>query len=101
MSGVDVVSQFAFGKCLNALADPGFQTLPVRVFQQYLPSLHVIKAFPVVRLLKNLPLWFGKRISHAVGMGHELEQVRNTDSSRSNFRPLTSARSYLAGLTST
>lgn len=73
--GSDMVSQFAFGKSLDALADPEFRSLPVRVFQQYLPSLHVIKAFPFVRWLNNLPLWIAKRISHAVEMGHELEQV--------------------------
>jgi hypothetical protein len=71
----DMVSQFAFGKSLNALSDPEFKSMPVRVFQQYLPSLHVIKAFPFVRLLNSLPLWIAKRISHAVEMGHELEQV--------------------------
>lgn len=72
-----MVSQFAFGKSLDALADPDFKSLPVRVFQQYLPSLHVIKAFPFVRMLNSLPLWIAKRISHAVEMGHELEQVCN------------------------
>nr|A0A2P1DPA5.1 RecName: Full=Cytochrome P450 monooxygenase macH; AltName: Full=Macrophorins biosynthesis cluster protein H [Penicillium terrestre]AVK70101.1 MacH [Penicillium terrestre]QBC75447.1 MacH [Penicillium terrestre] len=71
---MDMVSQFAFGQSLNALADPEFKSLPVRVFQQYLPSLHVIKAFPFVRLLNSLPLWIAKRISHSVEMGHELEQ---------------------------
>lgn len=71
---MDMVSQFAFGKSLDALADPDFKSLPVRVFQQYLPSLHVIKAFPFVRMLNSLPLWIAKRISHAVEMGHELEQ---------------------------
>ena len=70
-----MVTQFAFGKSLDALSDPDFRSLPVRVFQQYLPSLHVIKAFPFVRRLHDLPLWIGKRISHAVEMGHELEQV--------------------------
>lgn len=74
---LDMVSQFAFGKSLDALADPEFKSLPVRVFQQYLPSLHVIKAFPFVRMLNSLPLWIAKRISHAVEMGHELEQVYN------------------------
>lgn len=72
-----MVSQFAFGKSLNALEDASFKSLPVRVFQQYLPSLHVIKAFPFVRWLNNLPLWVAKRVSHAVEMGHELEQVLN------------------------
>ncbi|KAJ5159288.1 Cytochrome P450 [Penicillium coprophilum] len=71
---MDMVSQFAFGQSLNALSDPEFKSLPVRVFQQYLPSLHVIKAFPFVRLLNSLPLWIAKRISHSVEMGHELEQ---------------------------
>ena len=71
----DMVSQFAFGKSLNALADPEFKSLPVRVFQQYLPSLHVIKAFPFVRWLNSLPSWIAKRVSHTVEMGHELEQV--------------------------
>ncbi|KAI2887858.1 hypothetical protein CBS11852_7358 [Aspergillus niger] len=71
---MDMVSQFAFGQSLNAIADPEFKSLPVRVFQQYLPSLHVIKAFPFVRLLSSLPLWIARRISHSVEMGHELEQ---------------------------
>ncbi|KAL8826053.1 MAG: hypothetical protein Q9191_004039 [Dirinaria sp. TL-2023a] len=71
---MDMVSQFAFGKPLNALEDPDFKSLPVRVFQQYLPSLHVIKAFPFVRWLNSLPLWIAKRISHAVEMGRELEE---------------------------
>lgn len=70
-----MVSQFAFGESLNALSDPDFQSLPVRVFAEYLPSLHVIKAFPFVRTLASLPLWIAKRISHSVEMGHELEQV--------------------------
>lgn len=70
-----MVSQFAFGESLNALDDPDFQSLPVRVFAQYLPSLHVIKAFPFVKWLNKLPLWAAKRISHAVEMGRELEQV--------------------------
>lgn len=70
-----MVSHFAFGQCLDALADPDFKSLPVRVFQQYLPSLHVIKAFPFVRLLASLPHWIVKHISHSVEMGHELEQV--------------------------
>ena len=69
-----MVSKFSFGKSLEALEDPEFKSLPVRVFQQYLPSLHVIKAFPFVRWLNSLPLWIAKRISHAVEMGHELEQ---------------------------
>lgn len=73
-----MVSQFAFGQSLDALSDPEFKSLPVRVFQQYLPSLHVIKAFPFVRLLNSLPLWIAKRISHSVEMGHELEQVSST-----------------------
>ena len=73
-----MISQFAFGKSLDALADPAFMSLPVRVFQQYLPSLHVIKAFPFVRWLNNLPLWIAKRISHTIEMGHELEQVSHT-----------------------
>lgn len=51
----DMVSQFSFGKSLNALADPEFKSLPVRFFQQYLPSLHVIKAFPFVRMLTVFP----------------------------------------------
>ncbi|KAJ5437180.1 Cytochrome P450 [Penicillium cf. griseofulvum] len=71
---MDMVSQFAFGQSLNALSHPEFKSLPVRVFQQYLPSLHVIKAFPFVRILNSLPLWIAKRISHSVEMGHELEQ---------------------------
>ncbi|GKZ18415.1 hypothetical protein AbraIFM66951_000974 [Aspergillus brasiliensis] len=71
---MDMVSQFSFGQSLNALADPEFKSLPVRVFQQYLPSLHVIKAFPFVRLLSSLPHWLARRISHSVEMGHELEQ---------------------------
>lgn len=70
-----MVSQFAFGQSLDALSDPEFKSLQVRVFQQYLPSLHVIKAFPFVRLLNLLPLWIVKRISHSVEMGHELERV--------------------------
>jgi hypothetical protein len=74
---IDMVSQFAFGKSLDALSHPDFQSLPVRVFQMYLPSLHVIKAFPFVRLLNSVPLWIARRISHSVEMGHELEQVRN------------------------
>ncbi|KAJ5769074.1 Cytochrome P450 [Penicillium odoratum] len=71
---MDMVSQFAFGQSFDALSDPEFKSLPVRVFQQYLPSLHVIKAFPFVRLLNSLPLWIAKRIPHSVEMGHELEQ---------------------------
>ncbi|KAG0152686.1 hypothetical protein PDIDSM_42610 [Penicillium digitatum] len=71
---MDMVSQFAFGQSLDALSDPEFKSLQVRVFQQYLPSLHVIKAFPFVRLLNLLPLWIVKRISHSVEMGHELER---------------------------
>ncbi|KAL4967233.1 cytochrome P450 [Aspergillus stella-maris] len=71
---MDMVSQFAFGQSLDALADPEFKSLPVRVFLQYLPSLHVIKAFPFVRLLSSLPLFIAKRVSHSVEMGHELEQ---------------------------
>ena len=74
----DMISQFAFGKSLDALADTAFMSLPVRVFQQYLPSLHVIKAFPFVRWLNNLPLWIAKRISHTIEMGHKLEQVLHT-----------------------
>lgn len=70
-----MISQFVFDKSLNALADPAFKSMPVRVFQQYLSSLHVIKAFPFVRWLDSLPLWVAKRISHTVEMGHELEQV--------------------------
>lgn len=70
-----MVSQFAFGQSLDALSDPEFQSLPVRVFAEYLPSLHVIKAFPFVRLLAKLPLWIVRRISHSIEMGHELEQV--------------------------
>lgn len=73
--GSDIVSQFAFGKSLSVLADPELRSLPVRMFQQYLPSLHVIKEFPFVRWLNNLPLWIAKRTSHAVEMDHELEQV--------------------------
>jgi len=70
-----MISQFAFGKSLNALADSAFKSMSVRVFQQYLSSLHVIKAFPFVRWLDSLPLWVVKRISHTVEMGHELKQV--------------------------
>ena len=71
-----MVSEFAFGQSLGALAHPEFKSLPVRVFREYLPSLHVIKAFPFVRWLNNLPLWISKYISETVVMGHELEQVR-------------------------
>ncbi|KAF4636547.1 hypothetical protein G7Y89_g1539 [Cudoniella acicularis] len=71
---MDMVSQFAFGQSLGALAHPEFKSLPVRVFREYLPSLHVIKAFPFVRWLNNLPLWISKYISETVVMGHELEQ---------------------------
>jgi cytochrome P450 len=46
----------------------------VQVFKQYLPSLHVIKAFPFVRLLHHLPRWLTHRISRSIAMGHELEQ---------------------------
>ncbi|TAQ84226.1 hypothetical protein B7494_g7460 [Chlorociboria aeruginascens] len=74
---MDMVSQFAFGKSLNALADPEFKSMPVRVFQQYLPSLHVIKAFPLVRMLNSLPLWIARHISETIEMGHELEQASN------------------------
>lgn len=70
-----MVSQFAFGKSLNALADKTFMSLPVRAFAKYLPSLHVIKAFPAVRWLNNLPLCVAKRISHTLEMGHELQKV--------------------------
>lgn len=70
-----MVSQLAFGKPLNPLADPSFMSLPVRVFQQYLPSLHLIKAFPFVRWLNSLPLWIAKRILHTIEMGYKLEQV--------------------------
>ena len=71
---MDMVSQFAFGESLHALSHPSFQSLPVRVFAEYLPSLHTIKAFPFVRWLHKLPLWLGKRISYQLEMGHELEQ---------------------------
>lgn len=70
---MDMVSEFCFGKSLKALDDPEFKSLPVQVFAQFLPSLHVIKAFPFVRWLNELPLWVARRISHAVEMGHELE----------------------------
>jgi len=46
----------------------------VQVFKQYLPSLHVIKAFPFVRLLHQLPSWLTDRMSRSIAMGHELEQ---------------------------
>lgn len=71
---LDMVSQFAFGQSLGALADPEFKSLPVQVFKQYLPSLHVLKAFPFIRYLHNLPLWVAKRLSRSIEMGHELEQ---------------------------
>ena len=70
------MSQFAFGRSFNALADADFRSLPVRVFVEYLHSLHVIKAFPFVRILmQRLPLWIAKRVSHTMEMGNELEQV--------------------------
>ena len=75
MTYPDTVSQFAFGESFNALDDPEFRSLPVRVFVQYLHSLHVIKAFPFVRTLTKLPLWLARLISKDVEMGHELEQV--------------------------
>ncbi|KAL8733405.1 MAG: hypothetical protein Q9181_003613 [Wetmoreana brouardii] len=59
----------------SALDDPEFHALAVRVFVQYLHSLHVIKGFPFVRTLTKLPLWLAKSISHEVEMGQELEQV--------------------------
>lgn len=71
---MDMVSQFAFGESLNALSDPDFHSIPVRVFAEYLPSLHTIKAFPFVRYLHKLPLWIGKRISYQLEMGNLLEQ---------------------------
>lgn len=71
---MDMVSQFAFGKSLGALDDPEFRSLPVQVFKQYLPSLHVIKAFPFIRLLHQLPRWLTCRMSRSIAMGHELEQ---------------------------
>ena len=37
--------------------------------------LHVIKAFPFVRHLSNLPLWLAKWIAEDVANGHELERV--------------------------
>ena len=46
------------------------------MFVQYLHALHVIKAFPFVRMLNRLPLWIAKRISKDIELGHELEQVR-------------------------
>lgn len=70
----DMVSQFAFGKSLGALDDHEFKSLPVQVFKQYLPSLHIIKAFPFVRLLHSLPRWLTHRMSRSIAMGYELEQ---------------------------
>ncbi|KAI4200234.1 MAG: hypothetical protein LQ350_004092 [Teloschistes chrysophthalmus] len=72
---MDTVSSFAFGEPFHALDDPDLRGLPVQVFVHFLRSLHVIKAFPFVRSLANLPLWLAKRISKAVEMGHELETV--------------------------
>ncbi|KAI4247989.1 MAG: hypothetical protein LQ352_006029, partial [Teloschistes flavicans] len=72
---MDTVSCFAFGESFHALDDHDLRGLPVQVFVQFLRSLHVIKAFPFVRALANLPLWLAKRISKAVEMGHELETV--------------------------
>lgn len=69
-----MVSQFAFGKSLGALDDPEFKSLPVQVFKQYLPSLHIIKAFPFIRFLHSLPRWLTHRMSRSIAMGHELEQ---------------------------
>lgn len=69
-----MVSQFAFGKSLGALEDAEFKSLPVQVFKQYLPSLHLIKAFPFVRLLHRLPRWLTHRMSRSIAMGHELER---------------------------
>ena len=57
------------------MGDPSFQALPVRVFIRYLMSLHVIKAFPFVRYLSNLPLWLARLIAEDVANGHELERV--------------------------
>jgi len=64
------MSQLAFGKSFNALSDPEFRSLPVRVFLEYLQSLHVMKAFLIVRVsMQTLPQWIAKRVSHTIDLG--------------------------------
>ncbi|KAG6365900.1 hypothetical protein INS49_000076 [Diaporthe citri] len=71
---LDIVSEFVFGKSFGALYDDDFKSAPIQVFRAYLHSLHVIKAFPVVRILsESLPLWLARVVSKTVAQGKEQE----------------------------
>ena len=52
----NIVSQFAFDKFLNVLTNLEFRSLPVRMFQQYLSSLHVIMTFLFVQVVEQSPI---------------------------------------------
>ncbi|KAK4212172.1 cytochrome P450 [Rhypophila decipiens] len=70
----DMVSEFCFGQSLGALYHDDFMSDGVQVFRTYLNSLHVIKAFPFVRVLsQSLPLWLARRVSKTIARGKELE----------------------------
>ncbi|KAM7183941.1 Cytochrome P450 [Naviculisporaceae sp. PSN 640] len=70
----DMVSEFCFGQSLGALYHDDFMSDPVQVFRSYLNSLHIIKAFPFVRVLsQSLPLWLARRVNTTVARGKELE----------------------------
>lgn len=74
---IDIVSHFGLGRSLGALEHEDFWSSHVQVFQTYLHSIHIIKAFPFVRTLSvGLPLWLARRLSGTVAMGKELEIVR-------------------------
>ncbi|KAF3178847.1 hypothetical protein TWF225_004800 [Orbilia oligospora] len=72
---MDMVTTFAFGQEFGAVEDPGFMSIPVRLFRNYLMSLHVIKAFPFVKLLQGLPYFIARHISSSVEMGRHLEDL--------------------------
>ncbi|KAF3935122.1 hypothetical protein ABW20_dc0101106 [Dactylellina cionopaga] len=72
---MDMVTTFAFGQEFGAVEDPKFQSIPVRLFRNYLMSLHFIKAFPFVKMLQNLPYFIARHISPSIEMGRYLEEL--------------------------
>ncbi|KAK6502936.1 hypothetical protein TWF481_007977 [Arthrobotrys musiformis] len=72
---MDMVTTFAFGQEFGAVEDPEFMSIPVRLFRNYLMSLHVIKAFPFVKLLQRLPYFIARHVSPSVEMGRHLEDL--------------------------
>ena len=74
MFWIDVVTEYAFGKCFNDLEKPGFESYLIRVMAYLMEKVHLIT--PLMRHGMNaMPKWLQEAVKPGLVVFHNYQYV--------------------------